>query len=95
MNSYAPITAHHPSLQCGKQVFGRHYSSLARQICQKAFPRRSSRLHPDEEKCSDIEIDDEEDDFSSVTSGSESSTTSGGIRGIQNLGNTCFNYSSS
>ncbi|KAJ2955270.1 hypothetical protein NQZ79_g8708 [Umbelopsis isabellina] len=90
MHQYAPITAHHPSLQCGKQVFGRHYSSLARQICQKAFPRRSSRLHPDEEKGSDIEIDDEEEDFSSVTSGSESSTTSGGIRGIQNLGNTCF-----
>ncbi|KAI8580808.1 hypothetical protein K450DRAFT_236084 [Umbelopsis ramanniana AG] len=77
-------------LHCGKQVFGRHYSSLARQIVQKAFPRRSSRLHTDDEKSSDIEIDDEEDGDSSVTSGSESSTTSGGIRGIQNLGNTCF-----
>jgi hypothetical protein len=92
-----PISTHHPSLHCGKQVFGRHYSSLARQIVQKAFPRRSSRLHADDEKSSDIEIDDddveeevEEDGYSSVTSGSESSTTSGGIRGIQNLGNTCF-----
>ncbi|GAB5588363.1 Ubiquitin carboxyl-terminal hydrolase 3 [Umbelopsis nana] len=91
---YTPLSTHHPSLHCGKQVFGRHYSSLARQIVQKAFPRRSSRLHIDDEKSSDIEIDDddadEDDDYSSVTSSSESSTTSGGIRGIQNLGNTCF-----
>lgn len=88
MHTYTPITTHHPSLHCGKQVFGRHYSSLARQIVQKAFPRRSSRLHMDD-AASDIEIDDEDDD-SATTSGSESSTTSGGIRGIQNLGNTCF-----
>lgn len=88
MHTYTPISTHHPSLHCGKQVFGRHYSSLARQIVQKAFPRRSSRLRMDD-AASDIEIDDEDDD-SATTSGSESSTTSGGIRGIQNLGNTCF-----